>query len=74
MHHMFTYSSCIQHIYVDIHIMIYTEAFLLKENVVLDGQLCCKLADFGAGRLGPSSGTFSFGHPAGRGPTERNGS
>ncbi|CAE7253628.1 unnamed protein product, partial [Symbiodinium sp. KB8] len=38
---------------------------LKPENVVLDGQLCCKLADFGAGRLGPSSGTFSFGHPAG---------
>lgn len=37
-----------------------------QENVVLDSLLCCKLADFGAGRLGPSSGTFSFGHPAGR--------
>ncbi|CAJ1337332.1 unnamed protein product [Effrenium voratum] len=38
---------------------------LKPENVVLDSLLCCKLADFGAGRLGPSSGTFSFGHPAG---------
>eukprot|EP00435_Cladocopium_sp_Y103_P032450 s379_g8.t1 len=34
-------------------------------NVILDSAQCAKLADFGSGRVGPSAGTFSFGHPAG---------
>ena len=38
---------------------------LKPDNVVIDQSLCAKLADFGSGRFGASSGTFSFGHPAG---------
>ena len=38
---------------------------LKPDNVVIDRQLCAKLADFGSGRFGASSGAFSFGHPAG---------
>lgn len=34
-------------------------------NVILDSAQCAKLADFGAGRVGPSAGHYSFGHPAG---------
>ena len=34
-------------------------------NVILDGSLRAKLADFGSGRVGPSKGAYSFGHPAG---------
>jgi len=34
-------------------------------NVILDSAFCAKLADFGSGRVGPSGGNYSFGHPAG---------
>jgi len=38
---------------------------LKPDNVVIDSDLCAKLADFGSGRFGASTGAFSFGHPAG---------
>ncbi|CAK9094623.1 unnamed protein product [Durusdinium trenchii] len=38
---------------------------LKPANVILDSALCAKLADFGSGRMGPSAGAYSFGHPAG---------